>query len=196
MGRIKLIVCFMSLVLLSSCAHKNYVLEKEKVVPFKEFSKVTNFVDTPQILSLQLVDARENKDMLGMAKTGVSYTSTPLITPEGASVYLKAYFENALTQRGLEITDLAESELEIVINTLWVDELQEKFKGERAKCNVEIDVFAKKGLNSFKGSYWTKITSAGGLGDGTDQLAPTLASCLNEVVEKIVADQKLVSFIK
>jgi uncharacterized lipoprotein YajG len=181
--------------LLSSCAHTNLTLDQNEFKPFKEYQSKTEFPSGSEVLDMKVIDSRESKQFLGMGKTGASYSDTPLTMPQGASVFISNYFTENLKARGLSLAGSSNVELEIIINKLWVDELIEKYKGERAKCNVEFQVYGKKELETFKGSYWTTITSGGDLTDGTDLLAPTLASCLNEAIEKIVNDQKLVEFI-
>lgn len=197
MGKIKLIVylCFMIL-LVTSCAQRSLLLDKSTFSPYKEFSKKSMFTPGIEIKSLSVIDGREEKQLLGMAKTGARYTETPFVANVSPQKFLDKYFNNEFQSRGIFITDVAESQVEIVINELWVDELQEKFKGERARCQIDLTVYANHGSDSFKKSYWSKIKSAANLDDGSDHLSPTLASCLNMAVEKIVKDGKLSGFLK
>jgi len=181
--------------LLYSCAHTNLSLDQNDFKPFKEYQSKTEFPAGSDVLDVKVIDSRESKQFLGMGKTGASYSDTPLTTPQGASTFISNYFTENLKARGLSLAGDSSVELEIIINKLWVDELIEKYKGERAQCNIDFQVYGKKELETFKGSYWAKITSGGDLSDGTDLLSPTLASCLNEAIEKIVNDQKLVEFI-
>ncbi len=178
-----------------SCATANLSLDQKEFKPFKEYEAKTEFPSGSNVLDVKVIDGRESKQFLGMGKTGASYTDTPLSTPQGASAFITNYFSENLKARGLNLSDESNVELEVIVNKLWVDELIVKYKGERAKCHVEFEVYGKKDLETFKGSYWTKITSGGDLSDGTDLLSPTLASCLNDSIEKIVNDQKLVDFI-
>ncbi len=191
---------FTSLIVLSflaiSCAQTKVVLNNQKFKAYKQYSSLTSFPMGLEVMSLKVSDARENKEVLGMAKTGASYIDTPVLPAQGTAVFLNNYFQDALKKRNLLFSDQTSVELELVVNQLWVDELQEKFKGERAKCHVEVAVFGQNDQKSFKGNYWTKLKSAGDLNDGTEHIPPTLASCLNLIVEQIAKDQKLINFIK
>jgi len=93
-----------------------------------------------------------------------------------------------LTKRGFSVNEMDGVALEVVINELWVEELIEKYQPEKAKCKANVTVYLKEGNTSWNGNYWTEIISPGDLGDGTEKLAPTFASCLNEIVEKLVKD--------
>ena len=200
MGKIKLSVniaklCIM-LVFLTSCAQSSYLLDNSKFTPFKEFNKTSMFDRSSEVMSLSIVDGREDKQFLGMAKTGARYTETPFVAEVTPQIFLETFYTKELSRRGLTLSGSAEAQIEIVINELWVDEIQEKFKGERARCQIDLSLFAKKDIKSFKGSYWAKIESAANLSDGTDHLTPTLASCLNVSIEKIVKDVKFSTFLK
>jgi uncharacterized lipoprotein YajG len=196
MGKFKTLSLFIGIFILASCAQSRFLLDQSTFLPYKEFNKKSLFSPGTEVMSVTVTDGRENKDFLGMAKTGASYKDTPFVSEGSPQQFLEPYYIRSLEERGLVMDDSAEVQIEIVINELWVSELQEKFKGERAKCHIDLTVFAKKGSKSFKGSYWSKITSAANLGDGSEHLTPTLASCLNTSVEKIVKEQKLERFIK
>jgi uncharacterized lipoprotein YajG len=197
MGKFKSLGVLIGVFVLVSCAQNKFLLNKSTFVPYKEFDKKSMFTPNTEVMSVNVIDGRENKEFLGMAKTGARYLDTPLVaSDETPQQFLESYYLKNLRERGLLITDAAEAQIEIVINELWTDELQEKFKGERAKCHIDLTVFGKKGSETFKGSYWSKIKSAANLGDGSDHLAPTLASCLNTSVEKIVKNGKFETFLR
>jgi len=185
------------LFLVGGCAQSRLLLDRNLLIPFEEFAEKSKFKPGSQAVSLAVIDERDRdrKELLGMAKTGARYKDTPLIVPGGVKQFVKDYYLKEMSERGFVFSDQSSTLIELVVKNLWVDELQEKFKGERAKCHVEIELYAKKGPTSFKARYWAKITSAGNLGDGTDHIAPTLASCLNLSIEKMAKDNKFTDFL-
>ena len=78
----------------------------------------------------------------------------------------------------------------------FVEEVIEKYKPERAKCKVDLNFHITSPSAKWSGNFWTEFTSAGDLSDGTERLSPTLASCMNAVVEKLVSDQKFIDILK
>ena len=86
--------------------------------------------------------------------------------------------------------------MSITVKEFWTKELLERFQPERATCKISIDVKVQKNGDEYNGSFWTEVKSPGDMGDATEKLAPTIASCMNIIVEKIVNDQKLLKFIE
>lgn len=185
------------LLLFVSCAQSQIRLKSEEVVPFSEFSKMSRVGTNLKTVSIvSVTDNRENKNHIGMALTGVKYSKTPIVIDSPVSQYVKEYLIMGLTNRGFSVNDMDGVNLEVVINELWVEELIEKYQPEKAKCKANITVYLKENNTSWNGNYWTEIISPGDLGDGTEKLAPTFASCLNEVVEKLVKDSAFTKNLK
>jgi uncharacterized lipoprotein YajG len=181
---------------ITSCAQPKLYLNKEEAIPLKEYSNKTNIRTSKSITIKMITDSRKEKQYIGMAKTGVSYSPTPLELTEPFEVYLKSYLSNALIERGAIVNDAGEIQLEFVVNELWVDELIEKYQPEKAKCKTNITVYTSIGSTNWSGNFWTEIISPGDLADATERLAPTLASCMNEIVEKLVKDETFRTIIK
>lgn len=184
------------LLLLVSCAQQKVVLNHQEIQPFGEFSKKSRIGEGLKTIAVNSVrDNREvqSPNQVGEAKTGVQYTKTPILLHSSTSQYLKDYLIGAMIDRGFSVNDADGVKLDFVINQLWVEEVIEKYQPEKAKCKANISVYLKENNTSWNGNYWTEIISPGDLSDGTEKVAPTLASCLNEVVEKFAQDQ---TFIK
>ncbi len=180
-----------------SCAQHQITLKSEEVVPFNEFSKVSRVGSGLKTISISsTTDNREKKDQVGMALTGVKYKETPIVINSVVSDYVKEYLILSLTDRGFAINNIDGIGLDVVINELWVEEVIEKYQPEKAKCKANFTFYLKEGNVAWNGNYWTEIVSPGDLSDGTEKIAPTFASCLNEVVEKLVKDSAFIKNLK
>ena len=84
----------------------------------------------------------------------------------------------------------------ISIINFQVYELIEQFKPERAKCELQLEFAMVQNAKSWNGSYATEYVSAGDITDGTERLAPAMASCLNNLIEKMVNDAEFRAFLK
>lgn len=178
------------------CAADSYYLKETELLPYKESSQITKLNQTSEALRINtIIDQRTSKD-LGFAYTGVEYKKTPLYFQGGVERVLINQISSALQMRNVEVSDDSGNELNIILKELQVNELIEKMKPERAICKLALDFSLKVNQKEWTGSYWAKFTSAGDLSDGTERLAPTLASCINEVIEKLVSDDKFVQLIK
>jgi len=188
------ILILMSL-LFTSCATKQLVLTTSELLPYKESAQVTkiNF-QTKSVNILKIVDKRE-ETTYGFAYTGVQYQKTPLIFNENLNILLMDYFSTALDVRNISVA-LDGRPLEIEVEKLWVEEVIENFQPEKAKCVVRLNFHMNLPEEKWSGKYWAEYISEGDLVDGTERLAPTLASCLNEIVEKLVNDQKFINLLK
>ena len=184
------------LAVVTSCAQPKLYLNEKEAVPLKEYSKKTKIRSSKSINIKLITDARKDKKYIGLAKTGVSYSPTPLELTKPFETYLKSYLSNAFMERGAMVDALGEIELEFVVNEFWVDELIEKYQPEKAKCRTNITVYTSVGSTNWSGNFWTEIISPGDLTDATERLAPTLASCMNEIVEKLVKDETFRAIIR
>lgn len=185
------------LLIFVSCAQQQITLKNKELVPFNDFSKITRAGNGLKTISFStVIDNRENKNEVGKALTGVKYKETPIVMNSGTSNYIKEYLTSALTERGFSVNSMDGINIEVVINELWVEELIEKYQPEKAKCKVNFTFYIKEENASWNGNYWTEIISPGDLADGTEKIAPTFASCLNEVVEKLVTDQEFIKNLK
>lgn len=181
---------------LSSCAQQRILLDEKNVIPFKDFTAKTPLT-TSKVFSIQnITDSRKDISAIGVGRTGVNYTETPFVLNRDIASYLKDVFEKGFTDRGIKVGDNGDVLLDLVVNDLWVSELIEKHKLERAHCKVNMTIYSKIDNTTWSGNYWTEITSPGDLGDATEKLPSTFASCLNMIVEKFVKDQSFQALVK
>lgn len=185
------------IVVLCSCAVMEKIeIKKEEVVPFKEYSTVTyakKSVDQFEIT--EVIDARPTKEVIGEGLLGVYFTKTPVYFYKEMTSFLKDYFYSSFEARNFKVVDSSNNRLRIIVEELEVKELIEKFKPERALCHVRVNFEFTKKTKQTNISTYVKIISKGDMGDGTQKLAPTLASCLNEIVEKLVGSKEIYEFL-
>ena len=182
-----------------SCAQQRLVLEQRDFVPFKDLDQVSQigFVTQPMKV-VNVMDARSSGVSVGEARTGARFEKTPVFTSGNSpEEFVKMYLESALRKRGALIVESDQKiELSATITELWVEEVIEKYQPEKAKCKASLDIHSQKNGEKFSATYWTEVVSPGDLGDATEKLAPTLASCLNAIAEKIVKDKKFGDFAR
>lgn len=185
----------LTLLFFVSCASSTYILNKKDILPYKEKNTLTQIDKEIKTFKIaQIRDLRKNTHY-GMAYTGVEYLKTPIIIDGTLETFIKDFFEDAFEMRKINTSNDSHRELKIDIKEIWVEEVIEKFKPERAKCRVDIVFHLENEKLKWNGNYWTEYMSAGDLSDGTQRLAPTLASCLNQVVEKLVNDEKFINLL-
>ena len=109
---------------------------------------------------------------------------------------MKKELTTEFTRRNVLVQDNGKYSLEILVTKLSVNEFIEKHLPERALCEIEFQVKSQHLSKTLNARYWSEVTSPGDLGDGTEKIAPTFASCLNVIMNKIVEDKKFRSFIK
>lgn len=184
------------LLILVSCSTSTHIIKQNELLPYKESSQVTKVVEDLSPLKINQILDRRDKIELGFAFTGVKYQKTPINLNIPLKDYLKGYFVNGLEMRNISVVDQSLMLMDIEINEVWVQEVIEKFKPERAKCQVDMTFHINAPNSKWSGNFRTEFTSAGDLSDGTERVAPTLASCLNALLEKLVTDDKLITLLK
>ena len=189
MGKLLLIFLFVS------CAAPSYTLKKQDLRPYGESDKITrtNFANNTLEL-LPVSDNRTNKN-LGIAYIGMQYTQTPIEVESSIEHLMKDMLEDSLTKRNLMITSDAKRKLRAEILEIKLNEVIEKMKPERAKCELKMQFNVEDENGNWKGSFKTEFLSAGNLADGTTRIAPTFASCFNDMVERLVNDEKFIAFM-
>jgi uncharacterized lipoprotein YajG len=185
------------LTLFVSCAQNQVILKRDQLKPFNEFSIKTKVADDLKSITIkQVIDARENQTSLGTALTGVQYKKTQIEVGQAPMDYVKSELLQGLVGRGVALNDDYGVAVEVTVNQLWVEELIEKYQPEKAKCNANFTFSINTPKKMWKGNYWTEITSPGDLSDGTVKIAPTLASCMNVIIEKLVNDKTFIENLK
>lgn len=180
------------------CAELSVNLKDSEIRPFKEFSKIEGASEALGPIKFEVIDARGEARMnqIGFAYTGVQYQKTPVLLKKDVAAYTKDELATAFTRRNVLVSDEAEIAFEMIITKLSVNEYIEKHMPERAVCEIELQVKSQYLAKTFNARYWTEITSPGDLGDGTEKIAPTFASCLNVIANKIATDPKFQAYLK
>jgi uncharacterized lipoprotein YajG len=185
---------YLLLLLLTSCAVNSYKLQKEKMTPYEvEITRIEQKV-TPLEIS-EVMDKRGKQD-LGTAYTGVQYSATPIELDVPLTLFVKDYMNESLQKRNIPVVTQSDIKLAIQIEEFSIGELIEKMKPERAKCQIQFRVLMERPKGTFSGNYRVEYISAGNTAEnGTKKLEPTLATCLNDITEKLIQDPKFQNFV-
>lgn len=184
------------LILVSSCASRSIILKQNSLLPYKEMSQVTKLPYSSKAIALVKINDHRESEFFGKGLTGVQYAETPIVTDVSFQKFFEDYLIAALEMRNVIVTDQASLGLEVDVKELWVEEVINKFQPEKAKCRANLTFHLKDSSQKWSGNFWTEFTSAGDLSDGSERLAPTLASCMNEIIEKLVESKDLKSIIQ
>lgn len=189
---------FLVSLILFGCAQQKVTIKNEDFEPFVGMETMTKLKETTAPVKIVTVkDTRPAERGVGEARTGAQFQRTPVFLEEAPSIFVRKTLERELEARGMLIVNSdQEAELTILIKTLWVEEVLEKYQPEKAKCKIDFEITGKRANKSYSGRFWSEIVSPGDMGDATEKLSPTLASCMNSVVEKIAKDKKLAKFLK
>lgn len=188
----------MALSLLVSCAsYSSLTLAPSKMLPLEDFDTVTmgEMHRVPFKLG-EFNDKRADPNVVGMAKTGLSNITTPVHIDGGSVVYLKERLESGLRKRGLLISGASEATLSGSILDMWVDEVVDtKHTGtERSQCRMKVALeFSPK--DDAQSGRWSGVVevvaaSKSTFLDTTDVNGPMLESCMNELLEKLMREEK------
>ena len=169
--------------LISACATEKVIIMQDDLLPYKDSSQLTKIEGAIKNLKINEVNDRREKTDLGFAYVGVQYTKTPIQLEQTEVEFVRDYMQSSFEARGIDIDESSPNLLDINIYQLYVYEVIEKMQAERAKCHADLE------LTLFE------YLSAGDLSDGTERISPTLASCLNDLVEKIIQDDRFISSI-
>ena len=187
---------YLFLLLLAGCAAQSYVIKNKELLPYKESSQITKLNQESKTLTVASVEDHRGMKDNGFAYTGVEYKKTPVFMEAGMENMLKTQLSSALEVRNISVVPTGELNLVVTVKELNISELIEQHKPERAQCKLTVDFAINEGQSRWNGSFATSFISAGDLSDGTERLAPTLASCINELVEKLVRDDKFIKMLK
>lgn len=188
---------YLILVAMVACSMAKVEIDLSELLPYKESSQVTKLSQKLRPVRIDLVeDKRENKSF-GFAYTGVQYVKSPVEFGVPLDILIRDMTTDAFEKRNLIIDNRPDSlGMEIQVNKFWVEEVIEEFQPEKARCKIDLSFHINAEKTKWSGQYWTEFTSGGDLSDGTTRLAPTLASCFNELIEKLVNDKKFQEILK
>ena len=189
---------FLTLVL-QACAASSLVLKKNELLPYKESAQVTKVIGKPLSLRIEAINDKRKQSIYGYAYTGVQYQKTPLYMDSDLSKLMTDYLSDSFELRNIPVLKgegaVTASNIIVDIHALWVEEVIEDYQPEKARCRADMAFHIATKSQRWSGRYWTEFTSSGDLSDGTERLAPTMASCLNEILEKLVQDKKFLTTI-
>lgn len=182
---------------LVACSMAKVEINSNDLLPYKESSQVTKLSQQLKPVRIDMVEDKREDKSFGFAYTGVQYVKSPVEMGVPLDMLMKDLTTDAFEKRNLVIDNRPESlGMEIEVNKFWVEEVIEEFQPEKARCKVDLAFHINGEKSKWSGQYWTEFTSAGDLSDGTTRLAPTLASCFNEVMEKLVNDNKFQEILR
>ncbi len=184
------------LLFLGSCATSKIPISNEELLPYKEANQLTKLGQLTKAIHLKNVELKNPSESLGIGHTGVTYDRTPIVFASQPSEALRSFLTRALEMRNVLLDNEAETVMEVYFEEVKVNEVIEKFQGEKAKCSVKANFFIEDKNKKWSGKFFAEFLSASDLREGTERLAPTLASCLNEVVEKLINDNKFKDIVK
>lgn len=190
------VIFILATTFLMSCAQTSIVMKQRSMSPYKDFAQKTIVADRRAAIQIvEVIDLRENTQDVGVALTGVQYKETPVRLPQQFEIFISNYFKEALLDRGLNIVeDGAKYKLTIKVNELWLNEEAQKMP-ERVRCKANFTFELNGEKKKFQTNIWNETFSPGDMADGTTKLAPTFASCLSLVAEKLVKSEKFIHFI-
>lgn len=192
------LLCFSIAIMFVACAKMKINVQEADVVEFDDFKKVQKVAEQTQPISLNVIDARgEVPNVIGYGYTGVKYEKTPFELDMDLAAYLSKKLPLEFNKRAVDASsENAQIIVDLIVTKLSVYEFIEKHLPERAVCKIEFEIKSTYLSKEFNARYWSEVTSPGDLGDGTEKLAPTFASCINVIMNKITSDQKFISLIK
>jgi uncharacterized lipoprotein YajG len=187
---------YLCLLLLAGCASDSYMIKESELLPYKESAQITKLNQESKSLRIASIEDQRVQKSIGFAYTGVEYKKTPVYLQKGLINTLKSQLSNSFEMRNIEVVPNGELNLLVVVKELNISEFIEKHQPERAKCKVAFEFSIDQNKTKWSGSYITSFISAGDMSDGTERLAPTLASCINELVEKLMSDEKFTNILR
>ena len=187
---------YLYLLFLAGCAADSYMIKENELLPYKESAQITKLNQQSKSITIASIEDKRAIKSIGFAYTGVEYKKTPVYLQAGLSNVLKSQLSNSFEMRNIEVVPNGELNLLVTIKELNISEFIEKHQPERAKCRVGLEFSIDDNKTKWSGGYTASFTSAGDMSDGTERLAPTLASCINDLVEKLMSDEKFTNILK
>lgn len=185
----------LTLMLLASCAtYERLELVSDKLKPLADFASVTTVSGNKLLFKVgEFIDSRKIKDRVGMAKTGLSNTATPIVMQEGSVAYVQARLDSGLKKRGFSLPKDQSNVLKGEIQELWVSEHAASNGTEFSQCNIALALnlyVDGSSVAKWSGTTSVEARSKGTILDVTDTNGAMLESCMNEAIEKLIRDEK------
>ncbi|MCK5884309.1 MAG: hypothetical protein KAG61_11515 [Bacteriovoracaceae bacterium] len=195
------LVLVLPLFLLFGCASKQYLVNEDTSFngPNQKISYVRGSGSSIYIDRFQ--DFRPDKDVLGRVATGISNEVTPVNIDSGKLPrFASNYFTKAFIKRGISVgtKDDANFILKAAVKKFWVNETSPAFGAEAIECSAEVDYFiyrrAGHGL-VWQGRMNLSYRHPSALFDTTRKTSEAIGSCMNELVERLIALDKFQSLL-
>jgi hypothetical protein len=193
------LVILIVIVLAVGCSSQSVVLEPS----VQSYEKI-NLKNNENLSPINLVRVINNtgEETLGEARTGAQYRKTPVLASESPEKLAELLLTKAFQDQRIIFDESSPYHMKVTINKLWLSEVLER--NEAAKCELELYFemsHESKTTSSLATKNWnntTKVTyqSQGDLQDATEKLAPTLTTCINIAVEKVVGSDDFIPFLK
>ncbi len=183
--------------LLGCASTQQITLSSDDLKPLKQYAKITSVTTDGFSLDIsQVTDLRENKKVIGQAYTGFTDSKTAIEFNESLETLVKKQLKQALKQRGIGVSTSGEYILSAQIEKFWLEEITTGLGPREYECEVKMNFninTTAQVKSKWSGSFWSKITSGTENQEGRDKKSATIASCLNQVVEKLIRDKPLQS---
>jgi len=183
--------------LLGCASTQQITLSSDELKPLKQYAKITSVTtDGFSVDIAQVTDLRENQKNIGLAYTGFTDNKTPVDFHVPLGSLVKEHLKKAFKQRGIGVSTTGEYILSAQIEKFWLEEITKGLGPREYECEVKMNfnINTKGQVKSqWSGSFWSKITSGTQNQEGLDKKSATIASCLNQVVEKLIRDKPLQS---
>lgn len=181
--------------ILLGCASKKVTINLDKDIRTHAYLTNTSSFK-PRTIHLEIKnfkDLRKKGNQIGEMKSGMSNKLTPIELDRDLGRYLQDDFEKGFIKRGLIFSGKKSLILRGEIERFWVEEVSKNYGVEHSQCQIQLSfelIEKKSQFVKWQGSYNSKLLAKGTIGDTSSNNAPTLKSCVNEVVEKLVRDPK------
>ncbi len=192
----KLIKISLIAITLSGCASHDLILKKEAFTPLKQYSKVSKVVRAESSVHInKFIDKRKDKGPIGSALTGFFAKPTPIEFEKSLESYVLDEMNTGLRERGVSVSSVTGGDFDLngEIQEFSIEETTVGLGPQEAKCSVKLELSLwdnRKEVMRWKGSFYVNLTSGGKVMDGGEKFAPTIASCMNEILEQVINKKK------
>lgn len=188
------ILSLLSVSFLSACAQKAIYLNPTEFGKIPKLETLTKAKPGSSIGLAPFTDARNDQTKVGVAKSGIGNTDTPIYLYNGVGQYVTQRFSDGLQKRNVQISDTAPFVIKGVIKKLWITEIAPGFSPQSSQCEVELSISLVPKDPKQSTYWWAGTTSAQGtrnVFNTTSSDGPVLDACVNEAIEKFLHNEKI-----
>lgn len=184
---------------LSGCAIQKIVFKSAELEsPLKQFKEFT-MTDGMKLQDVLVFDYREQKESIGMARTGIFNTNTPIYLDDSFENVMKTLIRKNFEKRAVKFDVKAKHKLKIAIQKLWLDENANGLQPESSTCQMEAKfefISVKTRQPVYIGNASSNVQGTNSPFDTTESNGPALVTCVNYLVEKMVTDDTIKTLLK